>query len=344
MGLRWLTPGQDRAIQEALSASSEAEEPNTDRNSVIGAVSPEDRSFFGTQALVFGYSPTEDALHSFYPSQSQCFGIMLAYEENCDPVVKVTHRPTIKRIFLKVINRLHQLSPAEEALFFAICYGAICSLDERQCQEQLSGEQKRLKASFRLAVEQALSKAHFMESPTLVNLQAFVLYLVFLRSQDDMRMVWPLAGMATNLARSLGIHRDGTKLDLKPYDIEMRRRLWWQIEVLESRFTEDQGVESSLDHPYYDTKLPLNINDEDISEHTTQLPKEREGTTEMTFCLIRYELCRAARHFNHPSGDSRVAEAGQIPAKHLADTEEWITNTQQHLQARYLRHCDVAVP
>ena len=31
----------------------------------------------------------------------------------------------------------------------------------------------------------------------------------------------------------MGLHRDGSKLGLKPYDTEMRRRCWWQIVVLD---------------------------------------------------------------------------------------------------------------
>ena len=268
---------------------------------------------------------------------------MLIFEENCDPVVKITHRPTVRKIFIKAASGIENLSRAEEALLFSIYYGGVCSLTQKQCRDQLGEDQGKLKSRFRLAVEQALARANFLTTPSLMAMQAFVLFLILLRSQDDKRIVWSLSGLATHLARSLGVHRDGTIFGLSPFETEMRRRLWWHISLLDSRSTEDQGAEPPFTEAFYDAKLPLNINDDDISPETKNTPKERTGTTEMTFCLIRFELSGVMRQMNFTLPGTRPGET-KLPAKNLAETQKWIAEIRKRIEDKYLQHCDAMVP
>ena len=295
------------------------------------------------QGFVFGYSLTLNDLQSLHPSQTQSFVLLLIFEETFDPVVRIVHRPTVRKIMIRASNGRETLSKAEEALLFSIYYGAVCSLTPEQCQDQIGGEQEELANRFRCAVEQALARANFLSTTSIMVMQAFVLFLICLRSQDDTRMVWSLTGLIRNLAQSIGVHRDGTNFSLSPFETEMRRRLWWHISLLDSRSTEDHGVEPSFTEAFYDTKLPLNINDEDISPETKDFPKERVGTTEMTFCLIRFELSEASRRISFaPPG---VMPSGMnYPVKSLAEKEKLIEETHKRIEERYLQYCDMMVP
>jgi hypothetical protein len=295
------------------------------------------------QGFIFGYSSMKTTLRSLHPSPSQLFGLMLIYEENVDPVVRILHRPTTRNIIMKASSNTDALSKAEEVLLFSIYYGAVCSLSPAQCEKQLGEDKEQLSHRFRFAVEQALARANFLNSSSLMVLQAFVLFLICVRTQDDTRLVWALSGLTTHLAQALGVHRDGTKFGLTPFETEMRRRLWWHICILDTRAAEDHGADPTFTEAFYDARLPLNINDDDISPETKETPKERQGTTEMTFCLIRFELSAASRRMNF-AGPGLANCGFRRPQKTVEERERMIEEIHKRIDEKYLRYCDMTVP
>jgi hypothetical protein len=95
-------------------------------------------------------------------------------------------------------------------------------------------------------------------------LQAAVLFLTCIRQQDDTRFVWTMTAVVLHLAQGLGLHRDGSNFGLNPFETEMRRRLWWHICLLDMRSSEDHASDPQVYEAFYDTRLQLNINDDDI--------------------------------------------------------------------------------
>jgi hypothetical protein len=244
---------------------------------------------------------------------------------------------------MKASSNTDSLSKAEEVLLFSIYYGAVCSLSPAQCEKQLGQDKEQLSNRFRFAVEQALARANFLNSSSLMVLQAFVLFLICVRTQDDTRLVWALSGLTTHLAQALGVHRDGTNFGLSPFETEMRRRLWWHICILDSRAAEDQGADPTFTEAFYDARLPLNINDDDISPDTRETPKERQGTTEMTFCLIRFELSAASRRVNFAGPGLANGGFGR-PQKTVEERAEMIEEIHKRMDEKYLQYCDMTVP
>ena len=57
----------------------------------------------------------------------------------------------------------------------------------------------------------------------------------------------------------MGLHRDGELLGLKPFETEMRRRLWWQIIMLDSKYAILSGLSHTLLPRGWDTREPKNI-------------------------------------------------------------------------------------
>jgi len=87
------------------------------------------------------------------------------------------------------------------------------------------------------------------------------------------------------MAQGLGVHRDGSNFGLRPIEIEVRRRLWAQICVLDVRFSEKLCREPTIDMDFYDTALPLSISDSDLS-----------GLDEQYFALRRGEESDSKTH------------------------------------------------
>lgn len=150
-------------------------------------------------------------------------------------------------------------------------------------------------------------------------------------------------GSAIRMAQSQGLHRDGTQFGLSPFEIEMRRRLWWYIVTLDARLTEIIGGESSLPSSI-DARLPSNLDDSDLTPDMPALPKPRTGATEMTFCLARYEIAgflqECASFKTQPQ-----SSAYPIPSNKLEGEEKHgFSALESLLEEKYLRFCDPVVP
>lgn len=144
------------------------------------------------------------------------------------------------------------------------------------------------------------------------------------------------------IAQSLGLHRDGTKFGLSPFDTEMRRRLWWQVCILDVRASEDHGSDPSILDQSFDTEFPLSINDSDLDPDATEPPTPRVGVSEMTFCLIRCEICSLNRKLNYvPPGASCQQRAALVT---LEEKERMVKECSDRLEEKYLRYCEEAGP
>jgi hypothetical protein len=145
-------------------------------------------------------------------------------------------------------------------------------------------------------LEYALAKADFLNAPDLALVQAFAIFLFLVRRHDSPRFVWMMTGLVIRMAQALGLQRDGSNFDhFSPYEIEIRRRVWWAVCLLDLRASEDQGMELTITNGSFDTKLPLNINNADIDPQMENLPLECDGLTDTTLALVSYDLCDIMR-------------------------------------------------
>ncbi|RMZ78316.1 hypothetical protein DV737_g3935, partial [Chaetothyriales sp. CBS 132003] len=328
----WASMGDEIAdMRDLLDAESTEDEEDSYE-------SPAHDKFNSHQGFIFGYSSLMVDLKALHPTPSQIFILWEIFKDNIDPVVRLLHRPTIKEIFMNAASSVDRISRAAEALLFSLYFGAVVSLTDEQCRKLLNESRDTLQKKYRFATEQALARADFLNSSSLVCLQAFIFFLICVRHMDETRLVWALGGMAVHLAQVLGIHRDGTHFGLTPFDTEMRRRLWWHISILDSRAAEDHGTDPTFNEQFYDTRLPLNVNDEDIYPEMKVAPKEREGTTEMTFCLIRFELVVFNRRLNPTQPGASGGE------QTLEEKENMIDACHRRIEDKYLRHCDMSKP
>ena len=177
------------------------------------------------------------------------------FKENVDPLVKVLHIPTFEPVFLDAVSHPETVSRSFEPLLFAIYYGAITSCRPEDCVAKWGETRSELLTRYRFGLEQGLARANFLFAEETVLLQAFVIFMMLLRRNDDARKIWTLTGLAVRIAQTLGIHRDGSHFHLKPFEVEMRRRLWWQVCLLDARASEDHGCDPTVIEAQFDTEL-----------------------------------------------------------------------------------------
>ncbi|KUJ24615.1 uncharacterized protein LY89DRAFT_605365 [Mollisia scopiformis] len=295
------------------------------------------------QSFIMGYNSSDVDLKSLHPLPSQIPFYWQTFLENVQPLVKIMHTPTMNKVIKEVQNNLDSLSRSTEALMFSIYFATITSMNANEVMTNFGIRKETLLKQYRFGVEQALARAGFLNTNEIVTVQAFVLFLVCVRRHDDTRFVWSLTGLALRISQSLGLHRDGTKFRLSPFDTEMRRRLWWQVCILDTRASEDHGSDPSILDYSFDTEYPSNINDDDLDPDATDPPQPRQGVSEMTFCLIRYEICNLTRKITYtPPGQTPCRLSGKILT--IEDKERLVREVADHLEKTYLQYCEDAGP
>ncbi|KAH8429932.1 fungal specific transcription factor domain-containing protein [Aspergillus melleus] len=171
-------------------------------------------------------------------------------------------------------------------------------------------------------VEQSMARAAFLLDDELSTLQALVLFLTINRLCGKPGVAWKLTG----LAKRSGVFR---KSNLTIYEREMRARLWWNLWYLDHRAVKDLGEEDVIDKEAF-PELPLNIDDADLDPNATKVPTPREGWTEVTFALVRFEIAMTRRQLHD-----------QID---LNQKERLIQACETRIHDLYLRHSNEMEP
>jgi len=323
-------------LKGILNQSSDDEDPDSpnENGQAVG----------NHHGFIFGLSSQNVDMLSLHPVPQQIGMYWQAFKENVDPLVKVLHIPTFDRTIMEAASNLANLPRALEALLFTIYYGAVTSLSGEDCLARFGEGKPVLLARYRFAIEQALARANFLITEEIVVLQALVLFLMCLRRNSYARVIWTLTGLVVRIAQTIGVHRDGVHFGLKPFDVEMRRRLWWQVCILDTRASEDHGCDPTITEQSFDTKMPLNINDVDITPDMKEFPDVKHGCTDMSFCLIRFEVSNTFRSINYiPPGPPKQCTE-HLAGITLQEKEKWITECHERLEERYLKDCDMSVP
>ncbi|KAF2801693.1 uncharacterized protein BDZ99DRAFT_402906 [Mytilinidion resinicola] len=295
------------------------------------------------QSFLFGYSSSNVNMLDLHPSPERLGTYWNLFKENVDPLVKVLHVPTIEPVILEAATHLDKIPKGLEALLFVIYYGAVTSQMPKECLEIFGEERSVLLKKYRFAVEQSLARANFLYCDEIIILQAFVLFLMLLRRNDDARIIWTLTGLVVRIAQTLGVHRDGSHFNLPPFEVEMRRRLWWEVCILDARASEDHGCDPTIVEAQFDTQMPLNVNDADLDPNMKDFPESRIGFTEMTFCIIRFEVANIFRRILYiPPGPNRCNT--YFANLTIPEKEKWITECHQRLEEKYLSSCDMTIP
>ncbi|KAF2438488.1 hypothetical protein P171DRAFT_423715 [Karstenula rhodostoma CBS 690.94] len=273
-----------QGVAELDSDSSEDEL----RTPEIATISPTP-TLSDPRAFLFGTNPNT-SLDEYRPLASQIPYLLEVYERNVNFFVRVIHMPTLLKTTCSP-GSTTALAPSDEALFFGVYYAAIASMEDSEVQSSFGVSRAVLTTKYRLGLETCLARADFLNNPTITVVKALTLFLALHRRSESPRFVWMMFGLLTRMAQYLGLHRDGEgSLHRTVFEVEMCRRVWWAICLLDQKVSEDQGthmVYASLDS---DTKYPLNINDADISPQTTVTPSERYGVTDVSFARISAAL------------------------------------------------------
>ncbi|KAH7087329.1 hypothetical protein FB567DRAFT_343632 [Paraphoma chrysanthemicola] len=276
------------------------------------------------------------------------------YFANVDPMVRITHQPTVLRRFSSYNDETHPIA-------FAIYFSAINSLPPKVVQGKFNETKESLLDRYQLGIEISLARENYLTSSNLEIFQGFVLWLTCITREEDMGKAWVLLGLAFRIALNQGLHRDPSLFPTGSMDavmIESRRRMWHQLGHLEFRAAECKGQEPSISEDFYTTLLPRNIDDEDLldGESPGPTPYDAAKHTSMTFQLVRFVGMRCLRRIIQSTYrlERRMLDSGlngtsrPDPAQELQGLYEQIkimlNEYHDELHRKYLRFCRPEVP
>ncbi|KAB8342972.1 hypothetical protein FH972_022567 [Carpinus fangiana] len=290
-----------------------------------------------TSLLLGGPRPRTD-LNSIHPGPTQILGLWETFVSNVHPLLNIFTAWRKKKIIIHVMNDKRQLSASTETFLFAMYMFAILSMTDDECKQLLGESRVNLLDRYQVALEQSLLNVGFLRTTDITVLQSYIMYL-----RCDASTLWMLTGVALRLAQRIGLHKDGATLNLTPYEIEIRRRVWWQIVFLDARAAELSAARSAafLDH---DVKMPSNLTDDELQLDLKEIPEGRVGPSDNMISLVRYEIFT---YFSQlPRADGSKAGFTFFFGKDitLADKDAALDELEKILQRKYAQFCDLLNP
>ena len=134
--------------------------------------------FDGADAFPFHVGGRPENVTGLHPPAVQIFQLWNIYLTNVNPMIKITHTPTLQGKIIEAATNLCRVPKGLEALMFGIYFMAATSMTEQECSSMLNEPKRTLLGKFHHATQQALVNAEFMRTNDLAVLQAYLLYLV----------------------------------------------------------------------------------------------------------------------------------------------------------------------
>lgn len=130
---------------------------------------------------LFGDSKIDVPLSTLHPTHVQIFRLWQIYSDSINPLLRVTHAPSLQARILDAAVDVAGISRELEALMFSIYCAAIVTLSEEECRSMLGDPKAELLRKYQGACHQALINCGFLRSRERDCLTAFFLYLVCLQ-------------------------------------------------------------------------------------------------------------------------------------------------------------------
>ncbi|KAL4738364.1 hypothetical protein BDV11DRAFT_216031 [Aspergillus similis] len=245
-------------------------------------------------------------LDLYRPTPNIIAALWQRYLEIVDPVLKIFHTPTVQMLVSQAIQGRNKLDLASECLLFAICYATVAAMTPSVCQSELEEDRK-----------------------------------IIGRNDPNGPDVYALVGLAIGIALKMGLNRDGEAQGYPPFEVEMRRRVWWQLFTLDIRVAEDRGSEPCILESSFNTRLPSNVADTTLHPAMSRLPARGQGRTEMLFSLVRFEGSYFARQMVFSEkfrAENSYARLSSRERRHAIDL------FQERIEKQYLVYCDEGIP
>ncbi|KAJ5665828.1 uncharacterized protein N7477_008276 [Penicillium maclennaniae] len=296
--------------------------------------------------LLFGSRKKAVELSTLHPEPVQLFRLWQTYLDNVDPLLKVTHTPSLQSRLIQAASNLSGISSTFEALLFAIYSIAIMSLTAGECNDAFESSREELLTKYQFGCQQALLNCGYLRTGDRECLTAFYLFLVSIGRSTDPRSMSSMLGIAMRIAYRMRIHSEAACMKYNPIEAEMARRLWWSFKIFDTRIGELADYRNAALAPTWDCKPPLNVNDADLRSEMKRAPLVMNTTSEALFVVVRSELCEFVRHakFHLDSHSPNFASGVSDAQQRLSPEHSELNGLESMIEEKYLKFCNAENP
>ncbi|KAM0430338.1 hypothetical protein ACHAQK_010669 [Fusarium lateritium] len=210
---------------------------------------------------------------------------------------------------------------------------AVRTITDAESEHMFLSSRPSLLRGYRQATEELLRRAGFICRPSIVVLQAFVIYLMGLRTCDTGASSWSLVALAVRTADALRLG-DEDPGEFSLFDLEIRRRLLFAIGLLDSYSSLDRGTLPIMSGAQF-SQRPCIVNDTDIWPQCTSIVPS-PVPLDMAFSEILYESVVLHRNIVAMSCNAQVDWSAGLAL---------VQNFERVTQKRYsqIRETDVPI-
>ncbi|KAK9452577.1 fungal-specific transcription factor domain-containing protein [Dipodascopsis uninucleata] len=206
-------------------------------------------------------------IETYLPPQKECDDLIDEYLRTMHPFIPILDPNYIKyeyRLFWETVYSPEPKFTSFVCVLFSLLFSASVSRNEQNkyspelpCirKENLYAESME---KYRTAVDMTLAVCEFPKRPSIPCLLAGTIVQTSLRRDAVVDTVVDIT-ILVRVAQIMGLHRDpemfaSAKLD--PSEIDLRRRLWWQLYYIDVTGSLVNGLPSSTQTTQFDVKLP----------------------------------------------------------------------------------------
>ncbi|KXT09472.1 hypothetical protein AC579_8675 [Pseudocercospora musae] len=323
----WRSLGEDE-----MQRMSDVEDDDDDDDPTLRATTED----FASDPLTRAFLGYQYSLVQCHPTHAEALILWKMHRERVEPLCKILHVPSTTEMVHRVSQDPASASKSDETLLFAIYHFAVVAASDEECIASFRESRAALRQRYNFAARQALVNAAFLKTTEMSIMQAFTLFLISCRTTYDPHTLWILTGVAIRISQRMGLHRDAESLGFPPFDVQMRRRLFYQIMPLDGAASHMSGTGIAIMPHTWDVNPPLNINDDQIWPGMTEKPEPQQGATDMIFCLTRATVGHAFVRM----GQSFYGSSLKSPQ----DMEPIIKEAESKVEENYIRYCDIVNP
>ncbi|KAF7928562.1 uncharacterized protein EAE98_005618 [Botrytis deweyae] len=274
--------------------------------------------------LVPGKDPSEkEPLSSLLPAREIADALVQSFFEHVHPDFMLFRRRSFEQRYESTWSQLgNQVQDFEPGWLCSVLMVLVLGAQIIEPQDDLY---LQMIHNYKVWVQSRVSQLQY--TSTLVNIQALLLLHMYLHNISERNAAWTMLGAVLRMAMTLGMHREGGNKNLDPGEIEVRRRVWWTIYVLEQSSCTILGRPSSI----RDREVTIKYPNEDLLDGSAHVPM---GYIE--------ELCRLTRIMSQTSkvmypssvilspGDEelRISWADRL----LLELQDWRDRLPPHLR------------
>ncbi|KAJ2932550.1 hypothetical protein H1R20_g4546, partial [Candolleomyces eurysporus] len=226
--------------------------------------------------------PTERKPFDF-PPQDLMNHLVQLYFDTTNLYVPLLHRGTFEKAFKA---DLHLSSPDFAQVVLGVCaVAARYSDDERVL---LEGTTSFHSSGYKWFSQLRLFQECFLRAPSLYELQALCLAVLYIQGTSTSDKCWYLVGLGVRAAQDIGLNKKGA--GTKPtVEGELRKRVFWVLLFLDSLIAASVGRPAAMNISDFDVEMPIDCDDEYWDHPDAELAfKQPPGVPSKAsyFCLI----------------------------------------------------------